>query len=129
MISCFNKKINSFNENNLKSFYSYKERNSYIQSLMPDISDIHKNVCPCCHAKNKLIKYGKYVRNISFLVDNNFELVAKLKPTLASINPVTPSVADIFLFIFNLQLLFVLSASFCHILKIIQVLRQLKAQY
>ena len=110
MIICFNNKINSFNENNLKNFSSYKERNLYIQSLMPDITDIHENVCPCCHAKNKLIKY---VRNISFLVDNNFELVAKLKPTLASINPVTPSVANIFLFIFNLQLLFVLSASFC----------------
>ena len=73
MIICFNNKINSFNENNLKNFSSYKERNLYIQSLMPDITDIHENVCPCCHAKNKLIKYGKYIRNISFLVDNNIE--------------------------------------------------------
>ena len=59
MIICFDKKINNFNEKNLKSFYSYSERNSYIQSLMPDITDIHRNICPCCHAKNKLIKYGK----------------------------------------------------------------------
>lgn len=73
MIICFNNKINNFNENNLKSFSSYSERNSYIQSLMPDITDIHKNVCPCCHAKNKLIKYGKYERNISILIDDNVE--------------------------------------------------------
>lgn len=73
MINCFDNKINNFNENNLKSFYSHKERNSYIQSLMPDITNIHKNICPCCHAKNKLIKYGKYERNISILVDDNVE--------------------------------------------------------
>ena len=73
MIMCFNNKINNFNENNLKSFSSYQERNSYIQSLMPDITDIHRNICPCCHAKNKLIKYGKYERNISILVDDNVE--------------------------------------------------------
>ena len=40
------------NENNLKSFSSNKEKNSYIQSLMPDITDIDRNICPCCHAKN-----------------------------------------------------------------------------
>ena len=74
MISCFNEKINSFNENNLKNFSSYKERNLYIQSLMPDITDIHENVCPCCHAKNKLIKYGKYERNLSILVNDNIEI-------------------------------------------------------
>ncbi len=73
MIIFFNEKINNFNENNLKSFSSYTERNLYVQSLMPDITDIHKNVCPCCHAKNKLIKYGKYNRNISFLIDNSIE--------------------------------------------------------
>ena len=73
MINCFNNKINNFNENILKSFYSHKERNSYIQSLMPDITDIHRNICPCCHAKNKLIKYGNYERNISILVDDNVE--------------------------------------------------------
>ena len=73
MIICFNNKINNFNEKNLKSFSSYSERNSYIQSLMPDITDIHRNICPCCHAKNKLIKYGKYERNISILIDDNVE--------------------------------------------------------
>ena len=73
MISCLNKKINSFNENNLKSFSSYSEKNSYIQSLMPDITDIDKNICPCCHAKKKLIKYGTYERNFSILLDNNIE--------------------------------------------------------
>lgn len=73
MIICFNNKINNFNENNLKSFSSYSERSSYIQSLIPDITDIHKNVCPCCHAKNKLIKYGKYERNISILVTDTIE--------------------------------------------------------
>ena len=73
MIICLNNKINSFNEKNLKSFSSYSERNSYIQSLMPDITDIDKNSCPCCHAKNKLIKYGTYERNISILVDNEVE--------------------------------------------------------
>lgn len=70
MISCFNNKINNFNENNLKSFSSREEKNSYIQSLMPDITDIFENVCPGCHAKNKLIKYGTYERNISILEDN-----------------------------------------------------------
>ena len=70
MISCLNKKINSFNENNLKSFSSYSEKNSYIQSLMPDITDIDRNICPYCHAKGKLIKYGTYERNLSVLVDN-----------------------------------------------------------
>lgn len=73
MIICFNEKINNFNENNLKSFFSNDERNSYVQSLMPDITDIHRNICPCCHAKKKLIKYGKYERNISILVDNEIQ--------------------------------------------------------
>ena len=73
MIICFNNKINSFNENILKSFSSYSERNSYIQSLMPDITDIDRNVCPCCHAKGKLIKYGTYERNISILIYNEIE--------------------------------------------------------
>ena len=73
MIICFNNKINSFNENNLKSFSSYSERNSYIQSLMPDITDIDRNVCPYCHAKGKLIKYGTYERNVSILIDNEVE--------------------------------------------------------
>ena len=73
MIICFNNKINSFNENILKSFSSYSEVNSYIQSLMPDITDIYRNVCPCCHAKGKLVKYGTYERNISVLVDNEVE--------------------------------------------------------
>ena len=73
MISCLNKKINSFNENNLKSFSSYSEKNSYIQSLMPDITDIDRNICPYCHAKGKLIKYGTYERNLSVLVDNEVE--------------------------------------------------------
>ena len=77
MIICFNEKINNFNENNLKSFSSNKEKNSYIQSLMPDITDIDRNICPCCHAKNKLIKYGTYERNISILEDdeiNNYRI-------------------------------------------------------
>ncbi len=73
MIICFNKKINNFNENNLKNFSSYSERNLYVQSLMPDITDIDKNVCPCCKAKNKLIKYGKYDRNVSVLVNDCVE--------------------------------------------------------
>lgn len=73
MIICFNKKINSFNENNLKSCSSYQERNSYIQSIIPTIDDIHENICPCCQAKNKLIKYGRYERNISVLIDNTME--------------------------------------------------------
>ena len=59
MIICFNEKINNFNENNLKSFSSHQEKNSYIQALMPDITDVDRNICPCCHAKNKLIKYRK----------------------------------------------------------------------
>ncbi len=73
MIICFNEKINNFNENNLKNFSSYSERKLYVQSLMPDITDIDKNVCPCCKAKNKLIKYGKYDRNVSFLVNDCVE--------------------------------------------------------
>ena len=73
MIICFNEKINDFNENNLKSFSSHQERNSYIQSLMPDITDIDRNICPYCHAKRKLIKYGTYERNISILIDNEVE--------------------------------------------------------
>ncbi len=73
MIICFNKKINDFNENNLKSFSSYSERNLYVQSLMPDIADMHRNICPCCKAQNKLIKYGKYNRNISVLVNDSIE--------------------------------------------------------
>ena len=80
MIICFNNKINSFNENNLKSFSSYLEKNSYIQSIMPDITHLHSNVCPCCHAKNKLIKYGTYERNLSILEDNevvNYKVVVQ----------------------------------------------------
>ena len=37
---------------------------------MPDITHLHSNVCPCCHAKNKLIKYGTYERNLSILEDS-----------------------------------------------------------
>ena len=70
MIICFNEKINNFNENNLKSFSSHQEKNSYIQALMPGITDIDRNICPCCHAKNKLIKYGTYERNLSILEDS-----------------------------------------------------------
>ena len=73
MIICFNEKINNFNENNLKNFSSFDEKLSYIQSIMPNITDVHRNVCPWCHAKNKLIKYGNYERNISFLVDDSIE--------------------------------------------------------
>lgn len=71
MINCFNYKINSFDEKSLKSFSSHEDKNSYIQSLMPDTTDIDRNICPCCHAKNKLIKYGKYERNLSILEDND----------------------------------------------------------
>lgn len=70
MIICFNKKINNFDEKSLKNFSSNNEKNSYIQSLMPDITAIDRNICPCCHAKNKLIKYGQYERNISILENN-----------------------------------------------------------
>ena len=70
MIQFYYEKINSFNVNNLKCFSSYQEKQKYIQSFMPDITDLHSNVCPCCHAKNKLIKYGTYERNLSILEDN-----------------------------------------------------------
>mgnify|MGYP006916095410 CR=1 FL=1 len=80
MIKFFNKKINSFNVNNLKNFSSYLEKQKYIQSFMPNITDLHSNVCPCCHAKNKLIKYGTYERNLSILEDNdvvNYKVVVQ----------------------------------------------------
>lgn len=73
MIICFNKKINSFNKNNLKNFSSYTEKQEYIQSFMPDITDLHAKICPCCHAKENLIIHGAYERNITFLVDNELE--------------------------------------------------------
>lgn len=73
MIMFFNEKINNFNEKSLKSFSSYKEKSSYVQSLMPDITNLHQQSCPCCYAKNQLIKYGTYQRNISILVDENIE--------------------------------------------------------
>jgi hypothetical protein len=73
MIIFFYNKINNFNENNFKNLSSHTDINSYIQSFMPDLSNLHKNVCPYCGAKNKLIRYGKYERNISFLVDNHVE--------------------------------------------------------
>ena len=56
MIMFFNEKINNFNEKSLKSFSSYKEKSSYVQSLMPDITNLHQQSCPCCYAKNQLIK-------------------------------------------------------------------------
>lgn len=73
MIVCFNEKINTFDEKSLKNFKSYNDRNSYIQSLMPDISNLDRIICPCCHAKNKLIKFGTYERNLSCLLDNSIE--------------------------------------------------------
>ena len=73
MIICFNKKINNFSEKKFKKFNSHDEQISYIQSLMPDITDISANECPFCHARNKLVKYGKYNRNLSILVDNSVE--------------------------------------------------------
>ena len=47
---------------------------------MPDITHLYSNVCPCCHAKNKLIKYGTYERNLSILEDNevvNYKVVVQ----------------------------------------------------
>ena len=73
MIHCYSSKINNFGEKSLNNFNSYNDRFSYIQSLMPDISCLHKNVCPFCHAKNKLIKYGSYHRNFSILYGNSIE--------------------------------------------------------
>lgn len=73
MIMCFNKKINDFNENILKNFESHKDQNSYLQSLMPDITDLHKNKCPHCKANNKLVKYGTYNRKLSILIDEHIE--------------------------------------------------------
>jgi len=73
MIICFNNKINSFDEKNLKSFTSHEEKNSYIQSLMPGITELQDNVCPCCHAKKSLIKYGTYNRHFAVLNDNDIE--------------------------------------------------------
>ena len=73
MIICFYEKINNFDEKNLKNFKSYDDRSSYIQSLMPNISNLDKIVCPCCHAKNKLVKFGSYERNLSCFLDNSIE--------------------------------------------------------
>lgn len=73
MIICFLKKIKSFCEKNFKNYDSYESRKKCIQSLMPDLSDVLDNICPCCKAKNKLVKYGKYCRNVSVLVDNSIE--------------------------------------------------------
>lgn len=74
MIMCFNKKINNFTENNLKSFATYEKQNSYLQSLMPDITDLNKNKCPHCKANNKLVKYGTYNRNLSILIDDEINV-------------------------------------------------------
>lgn len=73
MIKCFNKKINNFNENNLKNFSSYDERCAYIQSLMSDLSDVSIHTCPCCGAKDKFVKYGTYRRNFSCIIGDTIE--------------------------------------------------------
>ena len=73
MINCSNKKINSFNENNLKNFSSYDERCAYIQSLMPNLSDISIHKCPCCGAIDKFVKYGTYYRNFSCIIGDTIE--------------------------------------------------------
>ena len=73
MVICFNEKINNFSENNLNNFSSYDKRYSYIQSLMPDLSDVYANKCPSCGAKYKLVKYGSYHRNISCIIDDTIE--------------------------------------------------------
>ena len=73
MVICFSEKINNFSENNLKSFSSYDNRLSYMQSLMPDLSDISCDECPFCHARKKLVKYGSYHRNISCIIDDVIE--------------------------------------------------------
>ena len=73
MIMCFSEKINNFNENNLKSFSSYDEKYSYMQSLMPDLSDVSYDECPFCHARKKLVKFGYYHRNISCIIDDVIE--------------------------------------------------------
>lgn len=73
MVICFNEKINNFSENNLNKFSSYDKRYSYIQSLMPDLSDVYPNKCPSCGAKYKLVKYGSYHRNISCIIDDTIE--------------------------------------------------------
>lgn len=65
MIICFNKKIKSFSKENLNS--------NYIQSLMPDLTDIKDKKCPFCKQKNSLIRYGHYGRHILIIdTDNNF---------------------------------------------------------
>lgn len=73
MIICFLKKIKNFCENNLKNFDNFEQREKYMQSLMPDLSDVSDNICPHCNAKNKLVRFGKYNRNLSVLVDNTLE--------------------------------------------------------
>ena len=73
MVICFNEKINNFNENNLKSFSSYDDRNSYMQSLMPELSDVCSNKCHSCGAINTLVKFGSYHRNISCIIDDVIE--------------------------------------------------------
>ncbi len=73
MIICFNEKINNFNQNNLKKFNNYDKKVEYLQSLMPTITDVNELKCPYCKAKNSLIKYGHYKRNISVYDNNQIE--------------------------------------------------------
>ena len=73
MVICFSEKINNFNENNLKSFSSYDDRCSYMQSLMPELSDVYCDECPFCRARKKLVKFGSYHRNISCIIDDMIE--------------------------------------------------------
>lgn len=63
MIICFNDKIKSFQQNNLKTFNFLQDD---IQNLMPSCEDISCK-CPICKAKNNFAFHGSYIRNISFI--------------------------------------------------------------
>lgn len=67
MIICFNEKINSFSEINIKNQTLNQE---YIQELMPSCTEVSCN-CPKCKAKSNFSFHGCYMRNVTFIHENS----------------------------------------------------------
>lgn len=73
MITFFEQNSNSFDESHLKKIDNHEEQEIYIQSLVPNTSDIAGLQCPFCKAKYKLKYHATYTRNLSIIIDSQVE--------------------------------------------------------
>jgi transposase len=70
MITFFNSKSNSLDENCLENIQNKLERQKYIQSFMPTEVTERDCKCPKCGAKCNFSYHASYVRNVEFLLND-----------------------------------------------------------